>query len=53
MAEWMHTQCDIDGNDYSFLDLLVDYHKDSKAISLTEQQIIIQGRPVTCQFTSD
>ena len=43
----MLTQCDIDGNDYLFRDVLVDYCKDNKAISLIDQQVSIQNRPVT------
>ena len=48
IAESMYAQCDADGNEYSLLGLLVDYHKDNKAIFLTDQQISIQGRPVSC-----
>ena len=47
IAESMYAQCDADRNEYLLLDALVDYHKDNKAISLTEQQTSIQGRPVT------
>ena len=47
IAESMYTQCDADRNEYLLLEALVDYHKDIKAISLTEQQTSIQGRPVT------
>ena len=36
----------------TFLDALADYCKDNKAISLTEQQASIQGRPVTCKNTA-
>ena len=43
IAEEMYAQCD-DGNKYFFLDLLVDYCKDNKDISLSDQWISIQGR---------
>ena len=46
-AESRYTQCDADGNEYLLLDSLIDYCKDNKAISLTEQQISIGGRQVT------
>ena len=36
-----------DRNEYFLLDVLVDYHKDNKAIFLTDQQITVRGRPVT------
>ena len=35
IAESMYTQCDADGNEYLLLDMLADYCKDNKAISLT------------------
>ena len=47
ITESMYAQFDANGNEYLLLDVLVDYHKDNKAISLTEQQTSIQGRPVT------
>ena len=48
IAESLHAQCDAD-NEYLLLDVLVDYHKDNKEISLTEQQTHIWGRPITCK----
>ena len=48
----MYAQCDADGNEYLLLDLLVNYHKDNKAISLTEQQMSIWDRPVTQKTTA-
>ena len=48
----MYAQCDADGNKFLLLDSLVDYHKDNEAKSLTEQQISIQGRPVTSKSTA-
>ena len=32
--------------------MLVDYHKAIRNISLTDQQIIVQGRPITCKLTT-
>ena len=52
IAESLYTQCDADGNKYLLLELLVDYHKDNKVISLTEQQTSIWGRPVTWKTTA-
>ena len=49
--KWMYAQCDTDGYEYLLLDLIVDYHKDNKAISLTEQQIGIWDRLVTHKTT--
>ena len=51
IAESMNTQCDADGNEYLLLDLLVDYPKNNKTISFTEQQISTCARPVTCKST--
>ena len=34
IAESMYAQCNEDGNEYLLLDLLVDYHNNSKEISL-------------------
>ena len=47
----MYTQCDADGNDYVLTGVLVDYHKDNKAMSLMNQQTTIKGRPVTIKTT--
>ena len=49
IPELMYAQCDANGNEYLLLDALVYYCKDNKAISLTHQQIIVWGRPVTCK----
>ena len=51
IADSMYTQCDADGNGYLLLDALVDYHKDNKAVFLTEQHSSIRGRPVTHKTT--
>ena len=52
IVQSIYTQCDADGREHLLLDLLVDYHKNNKAMSLTEQLITIQGRPVTCKTTA-
>ena len=52
MEESMYVKCDTDGNEYLLLDVLVDYHKDHKAISLTDQQTTVQGRSVTHETTA-
>ena len=53
IAESMYTQCYSEGNEYLLLDVLVDYQKDYKAISLSDQQITVWGRPVTAKTTAD
>ena len=53
IAELMFAQSDADSNEYLLLDVLVDYHKDNKVISFTDQQTSIQGRPVTYKTTVD
>ena len=52
IAESMYTQCNTDGNEHLPLDALVDYQKDNKAISSSDQQITVWGRPVTHQTTA-
>ena len=52
IAETRYAQCDADGNEYTLLDLLIDYQKDAKVISLTDQQTSIWGRPVTYKSTA-
>ena len=47
IAESIYAQFDKERNEYLLLDVLVVYHKDNKAISLTDQQITVWGRPVT------
>ena len=37
IAASMYAQCDVDGNEYLLLYVHVDYHKDNKAIFLSEQ----------------
>ena len=51
IAESIYTKCDVDGNEYLLLNVLVDYCKDNKAIFLTAKQTSIQDRPVTCKTT--
>ena len=41
IAESMYTQCNSKGNEYLFLDVLLYYHKDNKAISLPDQQTMV------------
>ena len=36
-----------------FLDLLDDYQKDDKVVSLSDQQTSVQDRPVNHKFTAD
>ena len=43
----MYAQSDADGNEYLILDLLIDYEKDNNTISLSDQEISAQGRPVS------
>ena len=43
----MYAQCGDNRNEYLLLDELVDYHKDKKVISFSDQQLTIQGRPIT------
>ena len=51
ITESMHTQCDADRNEYLLLVMLVDYGKDNKVISLTDQQTSIWGKAVICKAT--
>ena len=48
----MFAQCDEERNEYLLSEVLVDYHKDNKVISLAEQQTSIWDRPVTCKTTA-
>ena len=49
IAESMYAKCDSEGNEYLLLDALLHYWKDNKAISLSDQQITVRGKPVTCK----
>ena len=49
IAESTYAQCDAKT---IYSETLVDYHKDNKAISLTDQQITVQGRRVTKKTTA-
>ena len=48
----MYIKCDADGNEYLLSDLLVDYDKDNKTISLIDQQTAVRGRSVTLKSTA-
>ena len=50
IAESIYAKCDADGNEYSLLGSLVDYHK---VITLSDQQTSVWGRPATCKPTAD
>ena len=52
IAESMYTQCVEDRNEYLLFDVLIDYHKDNKAIFLSDQHTTVQGRPVMCMTTA-
>ena len=45
----MYDQCDVVGNECLLLDLQVDYWKDDRIISLTDQQTRVWGGSVTCK----
>ena len=47
IAELIYAHCDADGDEYLPLDLLINYQNDNKAISITDQQTSIWGKPVT------
>ena len=52
IAESMYVQCNSEGNEYLLLDELGDYQKDDKAISLSDQQTRVWGRPVMHKTTA-
>ena len=52
IAESVYAQCNLDGNEYLLLYMLVDYRKNNKAISLSDQQITVQGRSINCKTTA-
>ena len=52
IAESVYVQCDVEGNEYLPLNLLIDYQKDDKVIPLSDQQISLWGRAVTCKSTA-
>ena len=52
IAESMYDQCNEDGNKYLLLDLLTDYHNDSKTNSLTNQMACIWSRLATHDSTA-
>ena len=52
IAESIYSQCNEEGNEYLLLDVLVDYQKNNNAISLSDQQITVQGRQVIHKTTA-
>ena len=47
----MYTHCDVDGNEYLLLDFLIDYQFNENMISLVDQMMSMQGRPVIQKST--
>ena len=52
IAVSMYAQCNSEGNEYLLLDVLVDYQKDNKTISISDQQTTVQGTSVTGKTTA-
>ena len=52
IAKQMYTQSNAFGNQHLLLDVLLDFHKDNKVISLVDQQTSTWGRPVTHKTTA-
>ena len=46
IAESMYSQCNAEENEFLPLNALVDYQKDDKAVSLSDQQITVWNRQV-------
>eukprot|EP01082_Thalassiosira_pseudonana_P000070 g27.t1 g27 contig1:60384-63019(+) len=44
IAQSMYAQCDADGNEYLLLESFVDYRKESGALRMDEQEIVVRGR---------
>ena len=44
IAQSMYAQCDADGNEYLLLESFVDYRKESGALRIDEQEIVVRGR---------
>ena len=44
IAQSMYAQCDADGNEYLLLESFVDYRKESGALTMDEQEIVVRGR---------
>ena len=51
-VESMYVQCDADRNENLLLDFLIDYEKDDKAISISDHEISVWDRRVTCNSTA-
>ena len=43
IAELMYVQCDVDGNEYLLLELIVDHRKDL-ALSVEDQKVVVKWR---------
>ena len=52
VAELIYIQCNLEGNEYLLLDVLVGYQKENKAISLSDQQTTVWSRPVSQKTTA-
>ena len=43
IAELMYAQCDINGNEYLLLEAFIDRRKNSSALSVEDQKVVIRG----------
>ena len=52
IAESMYTQCNSEGNEYLLLDALIDYQRENKAISLSDQEITVWDSSVNTKTSA-
>ena len=44
IAESMYAQCDVDGDEYLYLEAFVNHRKSSSALSVKGQKIVVKGK---------
>ena len=44
IAESMYAQCDIDGNEYPLLEILINHRKNGSTLSIEDQKVVIKGQ---------
>ena len=49
IAESMYTQCDVDGNEYLLLEVLIDHRKNDSALGVEDQKAVKGERPLESQ----
>ena len=52
IAESMYAWCDVNGNEYLFLETFIDHQKNSSALSVEDKKVVIKGQETLRKSTA-